>query len=211
MSVISRVWQKSPRVAALVTDQVDLHEPWLVLVPLRPGTDRDLGLEQRAGLSPGPASQRQPGPLAGQPPVDRRSGHRHQPGGDIVADAQLAGPAQHRDDLGKERRHPLARRRVHHRPDLAQRRDHFRAVHRRARPAWLRQLRLQGLPEGLPRVITMPARQRAQLIENDFLPGPVRPLVSRRGRLRDGLALAHRQSHNVAIAPNRTAQAPTRR
>src|SRR5664280_2879153 len=37
-------------VAALVADQVDLHEPRQILGPLGPGADRDLRFEQRAGL-----------------------------------------------------------------------------------------------------------------------------------------------------------------
>ena len=49
-------------VAALVADEVDLDEARDVLVPLRPGADRDLGLEQRAGLgvARGPGTRRAP-------------------------------------------------------------------------------------------------------------------------------------------------------
>ena len=38
------------RVAALVTDQVDLNEPGDGVIPLRSGADRDRVLEQRPGL-----------------------------------------------------------------------------------------------------------------------------------------------------------------
>ena len=37
-------------VAAVVADQVDLHEPWLRIVPLCPGAHRDLTFEQRSRL-----------------------------------------------------------------------------------------------------------------------------------------------------------------
>src|SRR5674476_1687430 len=57
-------------VAALVADQVDLHEPRQILAPLGPGADRDLGLEQRARLGVGASPEGQGGPIWGQQAVD---------------------------------------------------------------------------------------------------------------------------------------------
>jgi hypothetical protein len=48
-------------------DAVDLHEPRLGVVPVGPGTDRDLALEQRPGLGARATLEPQPGPVTGQP------------------------------------------------------------------------------------------------------------------------------------------------
>ena len=68
-------------VTALVADQVDLHEPRRLLIPVRPGTDRDLGLQQGPGLGTGTALQLQAPALPGQPAVDRGRRHAAQPQG----------------------------------------------------------------------------------------------------------------------------------
>ncbi len=64
-------------VAALVADQVDLHEPGHGVVPLAPGLHRDRRLQHRPG--PGVADRlpgHQPGPGRGEPAVDRGRRHR---------------------------------------------------------------------------------------------------------------------------------------
>ncbi|WP_200837455.1 hypothetical protein [Ruania rhizosphaerae] len=61
----------SQGVAALVADQIDLDEPRHGVVPLRPGADRDLVLEQRPGLGVRVTSQRQFRAVSGQAAVHR--------------------------------------------------------------------------------------------------------------------------------------------
>ena len=73
-------------------------------------------------------------------------------------------------------------------------------------PARAHHPRGQRLPQRLTRMITVPARQRTQLVENCLLPGPVPPSIPRRDRLRDRFALPHRQSHSTRVAQNRTVQ-----
>src|SRR5512144_3279013 len=55
-------------VAAVVGDQVDLDEPGHRVVPVRPGPDRDLALQQRAGFGARAALQLVLAPFAGQAP-----------------------------------------------------------------------------------------------------------------------------------------------
>lgn len=65
-------------VAALVGDQVDLHEPGPGLVPVGPGPDRDLGFQQRAGFGQRPAPGLPASPLGGQAAIDGGRGYPHQ-------------------------------------------------------------------------------------------------------------------------------------
>lgn len=76
-------------VAALVADQVDLDEPWFRIVPLRPGADRDLRLEQRPRFGVAATSQLVFLPFRSQAPVDGGCGHPHQQRGGLVVDVQL--------------------------------------------------------------------------------------------------------------------------
>jgi hypothetical protein len=54
------------RGAAFVADEIDFHEPGHRVVPIRPGPDRDLGLQQGPGLRMEPAPQYQ------RPGLDQR-------------------------------------------------------------------------------------------------------------------------------------------
>lgn len=55
---IQRETELALTVAALVADEIDLHEPWHCVVPLRPRPHRDRVLQQRARLGMRPASAR---------------------------------------------------------------------------------------------------------------------------------------------------------
>jgi len=122
-------------VAALVTDQIDLHEPGHSVVPLSPGPDRDLALQQRPRLSVGAALQGHRGPRRSEPPVHRRGRHHHQQASQLVADVELVEPSQHRDQFHHHRREPLARRASQDGPAEPQRRQHLQPIHRSTRPA----------------------------------------------------------------------------
>ena len=75
MSVIVRVKQNSPKEfpPSCPTRSIST-KPGTRLVPLRPGPDRDLGLEQAPGLGvAGPRNSARTSPF--KPPVDRRRAH----------------------------------------------------------------------------------------------------------------------------------------
>ena len=78
------------RVAPLVADEVDLDEPGFVLVPLGPGADRDLGLEQRAGLGVRTPSYAKFGPLRPEMAIDARRAHGHKQRRLVVVQHDLA-------------------------------------------------------------------------------------------------------------------------
>src|SRR5665647_882204 len=84
-----RVGVLTDRVAALMTDQVDLHKTGCRVVPLRPGADRDGVLEQRTGLGVATATQRHRSPVRRQALVHRGRRHGRQSGGQFVADVEL--------------------------------------------------------------------------------------------------------------------------
>ncbi len=81
------------RVPALMSDEVDLEKARCLLVPLRPGANRDLGLEQRAGLGMGAAVGREQSPGGREATVDRGGRHRDEAAGLNIAQ----GRARHRD------------------------------------------------------------------------------------------------------------------
>src|SRR5665647_462049 len=78
------------RVAALVTDQVDLHKARTVLVVIGPGPHRYPRLQQRPRLGMAAALEDQRGPGSGQPAVDGRRGHGDQQDRGVIIDVQLA-------------------------------------------------------------------------------------------------------------------------
>jgi hypothetical protein len=119
-----------------------------------------------------PAAQRQLGPLAGQPPVDRGRAHLHQQRRLLVAEVQLAVAAQDRHQHRQHRRQPLPRRRPQDRPTGHQRRDDPRPVRRRARRSWLDHLQLQRVAQRSTRVVAMPASQLDQLIKGAATSSP---------------------------------------
>ncbi|HEV8055954.1 MAG TPA: hypothetical protein VGP51_05665, partial [Nocardioidaceae bacterium] len=124
-------------IPALVTHAVDLVEAGLLLIPVRPGADRDLGLQQGAGLGTRAAPQLQPLAFSGQLAVDRGRAHRGQLRGSLLGQVELATGPQPSHHLTHERRHPLSGRGVHHRPHLPHRGQHLFVVGRRPRPAGL--------------------------------------------------------------------------
>ncbi len=121
-------------VPALVADEVDLDEARAGLVPLRPGADRDLGLEQRAGLGVAATHGTARGPW-------RRRSRRSIVAGLIcisscrlgVAEIELAVTAQQRHEDREHRRQALAGRRPGDPPAQLEGRDHPGGVDRRAR------------------------------------------------------------------------------
>ena len=167
-----------------------------LLVPVGPGTDRDLGLQQGPGLGARTALELQTPALPGQPAVDRGRRHPAQLRRRSVVQVQLTAGPQPAHHLRQERRHPLTRRGVHHRPHRAQRHHHVLAIGRR--PTLSRcdhPARSERSTQRLAGVVTMPARQLTQLVQNPGLTHPRRRPVPRRRRPRNRLALAHRQSH----------------
>ena len=118
MSVTVRVKQNSPtRVAPLVADEVDLDKAGPVLVPLGPGADRDLGLEQGAGLRVATPPRHKASPRRTEPGGRwwRRSSLREQ-GGLLVTHDDVAVSAQQRDDHIEHRGKALAGRCTTERP-----------------------------------------------------------------------------------------------
>src|SRR5674476_421250 len=99
------------RIAALMSDQVDLHETGHHVIPLRPGPDRDGVLQQRTRL--GVVRPRNVSPaLSG---ASRRSivaaDITVSAAATLVADVQLTKAPQPRHQLAHHRREPLTRRR----------------------------------------------------------------------------------------------------
>lgn len=93
-----------------MTDQVDLDEAGGDVVPLRPGPDGDLCLEEgaRLGVTRGP----EPGQhlRTRQAPVDGGGTHDHQEVGLVVGQVELAISTEQGDEDGKHRGQALARR-----------------------------------------------------------------------------------------------------
>ena len=111
-------------------------------------------------------------------------------GGDITTNAAAtssltsSSPQRRcRDQAAHHRREPLPRRRGQHRPVEPQRDNDVRPVDGGPRPARTHHPRPQRLPQGRARMVAMPARRRAQLVEDRALLDPARPLVPRSGRL----------------------------
>ena len=162
-------------VAAVVADQVDLDEPGHRVVPVRPGADRDLALEQRPRLGVRAALERmlatfaRPGGGRWWPPTSTTSSA-------AVSSSMSSSPnrrstATSSPSIGASR---FPGRHAQHRPAESQRRNHFRAVLRRARPPWADHLRPQRRLKRLAGVIAVPASGRAQLVEDPALAGLVR-------------------------------------
>jgi hypothetical protein len=187
-----------------MSHQVDLNESGHRVVPVRPGPYRDLGFQQRSGLGMGPSPQHQFCPLGSQFPVDRRRAHPHQQYRLRVRQVQFPVPAQQGHEHRQHGRQSLAGRGPQHHPADHQRHDHPWTIHwwpRRTGPHWAQ---FQSLPQSTPRIVPVPARQLHKIIKDPHLlrpaPAGIRPGLDHR----DGLALAHRQSHPSRMsAPRR--------
>src|SRR5699024_6872 len=100
-----------------------------------------------------------------------------------------------------------AGRSIHDRPHLPQRGHHLLAVDHWPGPGRLagptrRWTRPQHLAQRLAGMITVPARRRAQLVQDHRLPGLTRAPIPDRDRLGDCLSLTHRQSHASHSGPH---------
>jgi hypothetical protein len=187
--------------STVVADQVDLNEPGPLIVPVGPGADRDLGLQQRPGFGVGSAPHREPGPFHREPAVDGGGAHADQQVGLGVGDLQLLIPAQHRHQDRQYRRQPLPRRGPQHRPAQHERGDHVGAVDRPARRAGFDHPRPQSPPQRAAGVVAVPAGQLDQLIENPALRGPIRASIRPRLDHRHRSPLTHRQPHHPGVRP----------
>ena len=118
----------------------------------------------------------------------------------IAIQVQFAITAQDRDQRGQHRREAFAGRGAQHRPAGDQRGDDPGPMDRTARHTSLDDFQFQRLPQRCPRIITMATGQLVQLIEDPRLRGPICSNMRRGLRLRDRLALAHRQSHQLGIS-----------
>jgi len=70
------------RVATLMTDQIDLHKPGDGVVPLGPGADRNLRLQQCSRFGMGPPPRHHSRPLRREPAVDLEHVTYYSPDGD---------------------------------------------------------------------------------------------------------------------------------
>ena len=187
-------------VPALVADQVDLDEPGPVLIPVGPGPDRDLGLQQRPRLGVGSG-----------PSAPARHGRRPDAGRWWPATSHTTAPRW-------RRRRPAPRAAVTRPPapaapaPAASRSRRPRSPNTPAAPQStclaVDQHRLPPLPwqplhpwpgrdpQRLPRVITMPAGQRAPLIQASPTAPAFEPaVVAALQLLRDLSARRHIQPH----------------
>src|SRR5665647_2661037 len=105
-SVAVRVWANSPRGSppSWPTRSISTN-PGRLLVPLRPGPDRDLRLQQRTMFGARAALELQALAFTGQPAVDRGCRQCAQLRGGRVRDVQLVKGPQPAHDLRQERRH----------------------------------------------------------------------------------------------------------
>ena len=115
-------------------------------------------------------------------------------------DVQLPETPQRGHQLTQHRREPLTRRRAEHRPTELQR-DHVLPI---LGNPWPRDPGHQRPPQRPTGMVTMPARHRAQLVQDRAPLRPVRTLVPSRDRLGHCLSLAHSQSHHRDLPAART-------
>jgi Domain of unknown function (DUF222) len=97
------------RVAAVVADQVDLHEPGPRVVPVGPGAHRDLTFEQRSRLGADTSLESILGSLTSQATIDGGRRHRHQQFRGVLIDDQLPEMTQHRDQFAEHGCQPAER------------------------------------------------------------------------------------------------------
>ena len=190
---------RSSRVAAVVANQVDLDEPGSGVVPVGPGTHRNLTFQQRPRL--GGATPLEPifGPFTSQATIDGGRRHRHQQHRGVLINDQLAEIAQHRHQLGQHRRQPFTGRHPQHRPADRQRGNDIRSVLQWLRISGRHDFGLQRRCECLAGMISVPPGVGAQLIEDPALTALTRQPVAVRGRLRHCPALGQRQPHPMDV------------
>ena len=141
---------------------------------------RYLALEQRPRLGVRPPSQGHRGPRGSEPTIHRRGRHRDQQSSELIVDVELPEPPQRRDQLSHHRREPLASGSSQDRPAEPQRGKDLRPVQRRPGPPCRRhELWAHSCRQGLPRMVTVPPRGRAQLVQDLALVG----LLARRQRV----------------------------
>jgi hypothetical protein len=149
-----------------VTDQVDFDEPGHILAPLRPGADRDLGLEQGAGLGVCTSPREQFGPLGGKVVIDAGGRHGDQGSGVCVAQGDLAVTSQQRDDGGQHRDQAFAGRRAGQHPADGESGHHVGTELRGPCRPWPSNLECPGPPDGGPAVVAMPSGQLDQFVNS---------------------------------------------
>ena len=193
MSVtVERVAVLPDRVAALVADQVDLHEARHRVVPLRPVRIAIGVLQQRAGLGvPAPAQHQ-----AARAGASRRSivaGDIATSSAAVASSIFSSSKRRSRTTSPPARRQPLARRRTQHRPAELQRHHHFQAVGRgRAASA---DHPSRSAPQALRHGFGASQSSRTTRPRSGPCP-PCSPGGTGRDRLRHCLPLAHRQPHD---------------
>lgn len=193
-----RVGVLAARLAALVTDEVDLDEAGSCLVPLGEGAHRDLTLEQAARLGVAHALEAQAPAFAGQQAVDGRRRHGKQLLAHLIRELEFAVALQGRDGPTHDRRQALAADAAERRPDLAERRQQLGAVGRSAAapaPALLWWLTAGPLAQPPRRVAAVVAAERAELVEHQPAFALAGALVASRHLPGDRLPLVHRQGH----------------
>src|SRR5664279_5055133 len=200
MSVTSRLWQKSPRGSppSCPTQSISTN----------PGLASSQSAQVRIGIwllssEPGLVPERPLSRSRARSPASRRSivAAEIETSRSRTSSLTLSSPtARSRSTISGRNGAMRAGPRLHHRPHRAQRRDHLVGVDRWPGPPRAHHRRLERPPKRLTGVVTVPARQLAQLVENDLLAGPVGPPIPRRDRLRHCLALAQRQPHPLRVS-----------
>ncbi len=171
MSVTVRVKQNSPKL---------LPPSWPTRsISTNPGTASSHSAQVRIGIwdfssVPGLVWDRPRGISLARSPaefaVDRRGAHAHQQTGLLVGELNLPVAAQQRHQDRQHRGQQPAGRGPQHRPALDQGRQQIRPVDRcPARPG-PDDLQDQGLPQGRPGVVAVPAGQLDQLVQDPGLP-----------------------------------------
>lgn len=186
-----------------MADQIDLHTPGHRVIPVRPGADRDLRLQQAARLGMRPTPRQHLRPLQRQPPVDGGRADPAQQRRLLIGERDVPVAAQQRHQHRQHRCQQSPRRRPQRRPAGDQRRHQLRPIRRCPRRTRLRRSdRAARVPQHRPRPVTMPPGQLDDLIQNPRLASLIaRPI--RRGQLpRHRLALRHRQ-HPTRRTPSR--------
>ena len=200
-SVMVNVKQNSPKgfPPSWPTRSISTN-PGRALVPLRPGADRDLGLEQRPGLGVRTSLGHQEPAPGGQAPIDGGRAHLAQQLRLGVVHHQLALLAQGHDEDLEHGGQALAGRVAAHPP------AHRQGLHQgvgipgrpwaggpgRPDPARLSQ-RLAG-------VVSVPAGELAQLVQGPGLLRPRPPAIGGRQLLGHCVALSHRELHRWGVA-----------
>ena len=190
-----RVRHDSPiGVAAVVADQVDLDEPRHCVVPAAPRCGSGSATLAATPAWSAAALELMPAALGGQAPVDRGRRHRHQQRRGVVV-----GDSAHRTAAApppvRTASAPAVSRPASPAPPSrksAPQRHSCRTSADAAR-AGVTDLRPQRAAQRLARMITMPARRGAQLVEDPPLARLAGPPVAGRDRLRHSLALTQRQ------------------